>query len=186
MRVDDLAKLSGLVAPETGARLAELAGDVDPDLAIVELGSFRGKSTCYLAEGARCGRGAHVYAVEPWDLAGNPDGKHGFARIATREYFELQVASLDLADRITAIQGFSTDVAKQWRGPRVGLLFVDGSHEYSDVRADFEAWSEHLADDAVVAFDDYRTKRNPGVTRFVEELEGTWDLQTSPLAIWRR
>ena len=149
----------------------------------MEVGSFKGKSSCYLAEGARTGRGAHVYAVDPWDLPGNPAGKHGYDDAYGS--FVAQVASLGLTDRVTPIRAFSKDAAASWGGPRIGLLFIDGSHVYQDVRDDFEAWSPHLAPGAVVVFDDYDTKPNPGVRRYVEELGGTWDLSTPPLAIRR-
>ena len=36
------------------------------------------RSSAPAAEGARAGRGAHVYAIDPWDLPGNPAGKHGY------------------------------------------------------------------------------------------------------------
>lgn len=185
MRSSELAELSGLVAEDTGLRLADLAAEVDPQRAIVEVGSFRGKSASYLAEGARCGKGAHVWAVDPWDLAGNPDGKHGYARKTTRQVFTAQIAQMGLADQVTAIRGFSVDVAKVWAGPPIGLLFIDGSHEYEDVKADHEAWSAHLAAGAVVVFDDYGTRPNPGVMRYVNEIHasGTWDMSTTPLAI---
>lgn len=185
LRREQLAKLSGLITEDTGLRLAELAADVEADLAVVEVGSFRGRSTCYLAEGARCGKGARVWAIDPWDLEGNDDGKHGYARESTRMVFVRQVVEMDLGQHITPIRGFSTDVAARWSGPPIGLLFIDGSHTYEDVKADFAAWSPHLAPAAVVALDDYGTKPNPGVTRFVEETGYEWDLSRPPLAICR-
>lgn len=149
----------------------------------MQIGTFRGKSACYLAEGARCGGGAHTYAVDPWDLAGNADGKHGYARAETMRDCIRQIVAMDLGAWITVIRAFSHNVARNWVERPVGLLFIDGSHEYPDVKADYETWLPHLAPGAVVVFDDYGTKANPGVTRFVDELEGTWDLTTPPLAI---
>lgn len=182
-RWEALAELSGLITASTGTVLARLAAAVDPALAIVQIGTFRGKSACYLAEGARCGRGAHTYAIDPWDLAGNDDGKHGYAAAETMADCLRQIMAMDLGAWITAIRGFSVSVARTWSGHPVGLLFIDGSHRYEDVRDDYAAWLPHLTQDAVVVFDDYGTKPNPGVTRFVDELEGTWDLSTPPLAI---
>lgn len=170
MNLDRIDTLTGLVSPEVGRALAELAAEVPSDLAVVEVGSFKGKSTCYLAAGAKAGNGADVFAVDPWDLPGNVTGRFGFAEPSTRETFDRQIRSMRLGQRITPLQGFGVDVAGYWSGPQVGLLFIDGDHEEISVRADFDAWSAHLAPGAVVVFDDYLSPRNPGVKAAVHGL----------------
>lgn len=169
-RLAELAGLSGLISPQTGEILCTLAAEVDASHAVVEIGSFRGKSTCYLAEGCRTGKGARVWAVDPWDSTGNVDGRHGYARSETFEVFDLQVETMGLREIITPTRGFSLHVARTWNKP-IGLLFIDGSHDYGDVKADFEAWSPSVVPGSVVAFDDYDTPKNPGVKRFVDELQ---------------
>lgn len=164
------AELQGLIPNELGDVLSRLASQVPAGQAIVEIGSYKGKSTCYLAAGAAAGRAAGVWAVDPWDTAGNVTGRFGFAELATREAFEAQVEGAGFAGQITAVQGFSVDVAGAWDGPPIGLLYIDGDHSEQAVRADFNAWRRHLAPSATVAFDDLDTPRNPGVRVVVEEL----------------
>jgi predicted O-methyltransferase YrrM len=171
MNTERLATLEGLVAPDVGEALARLASVVPADEAIVELGSYKGKSTCYLAAGSKDGFGAKVFAVDPWDTPGNVTGRFGFAEPSTRERFNEQIRSMRFASRVTALQGFSADVAKQWNGPWVGLLFIDGDHAESSVRTDFEAWKPNLRDGAFVVFDDYLSPRNPGVKKAVDSLD---------------
>ena len=165
-----LDDLQGLITPEIGAVLQELAGTVPADQAIVEIGSFKGKSTAYLATGSRDGFGAPVFAVDPWDLPGNVYGKHGYSAPIVREQFEAQLRQVRLLSRVTAIRGFSTEVAASWSGPPIGLLFIDGDHEEPSVRADIDAWTPHLAATHIVAFDDIDTRRNPGVRAVVDTL----------------
>ena len=176
-----------------GLRLLDLAAEVDPAYAIVEIGAFCGKSTCYLAAGAKHGHGAHVWSFDAWDLEGNPPGwhptMHGYRTAFER--FVGQVQSCGLSDRVTATRAFSTDAAHDWSGPAVGLLFIDGSHLYADVAADFFSWSGWLAPGAVVAFDDFETPTNSGVTRLVKELRAglsrwAWSFDPPPLAIGRK
>lgn len=162
--------LSGLLAPGIGDALSSLASVVPADLAVVEIGSFRGKSTAYLAAGARDGFGAKVFAVDPWDLPGNIYGKHGFTAPEIREDFERQIRACRLWSRVTPMRSFSTDAARDWSGPKVGLLFIDGDHTERAVRADVKAWTPHLADGAVICFDDYDTKPNPGVKVVADEM----------------
>lgn len=164
------AELSGLIDAEQGAVLGRLAAEVPADQAIVEIGSFKGKSTAFLATGAKGGHGAHVYAVDPWDLPGNVYGKHGFTAPEVREAFEAQLRACRVWGQVTPIRAFSTDAARDWDGPHVGLLYIDGDHEEDAVRADVAAWTQHLADGHVIVFDDLDTKRNPGVRIVVNEL----------------
>jgi len=191
MTLDDLV---GLIPHELGVELSTLAAAVPADLAIVELGSFKGRSTAYLAMGARSA-GGHVFAVDAWDLPGNVTGRFGFADPATREAFEAQLRAVRLWSRVTPIRAFSTDAASSWpppgAGPRIGLLYVDADHSEASVRADFEAWRPHLAPGAVVAFDDYGTPRNPGVAWVVDELVRAgelvdFELRAERLAVGRR
>jgi predicted O-methyltransferase YrrM len=180
-----LNALEGLVSAAVGECLYELARDVPADQAIVEIGSYKGKSSCYLGEGARDGNGAKVHCIDPWDLAGNVNGRHGFADADTSETWKRQVASQKLSSRVTAHRAFAHDYVKRWKQP-IGLLFIDGSHEYEDVKQDFEDWSPFVVSGAPIVFDDYGT-RNHGVTRFVDAhgQRDEWDFSTPPLAIAR-
>jgi predicted O-methyltransferase YrrM len=183
MTPDDL---NGLIPNDEGDALAELAAAVPDDLAIVEVGSFRGKSTAYLASGAKSGAGAQVFAVDPWDLPGTVYGKHGYNVPKVREQFEEQLRAVKLWSRVTPIQAFSVDAAADWTGPKIGLLFIDGDHDR--VVEDLAAWSEHLADDHVVALDDIDTPRNPKVREVADFLAAngyTLEVVAERLAVLR-
>lgn len=170
------AGLSGLIPDEEGAVLAALAALVPADQAIIELGSYKGKSTCYLAAGARAGHGAVVYAIDAWNLDGNPNGRHGYAEQSTADAFDAQLAAagVKLGTEVVPVQEFTVLAGQQWAGvggPPVGMLYVDADHSYEAVWSDFWTWWPHLADDAIVAFDDWQTPKNPGVERAVRRIE---------------
>lgn len=191
-RYRKLEALDGLVTAEIGRVLLGLARQVPANQAIVEIGSYHGKSSCYLGEGSRCGLGAHVTCVDPWDLPGNPDtSQYPVDSPDARVQFAAQVASMGLQDRITAIQAFSADIASMWTGP-IGLLFIDGDHSYRAVLADFRGWSGWVVKGGVVVFDDFDPDRdNKPVTRAVRKIMrktawGDWDTRTPRLAIGRR
>jgi hypothetical protein len=181
-----LANLEGLIPNDVGLRLASLASLIPSDLAIVEIGSYKGKSTCYLASGSRIGQGARVYAIDPWDLPGNATGRFKFADPTTYSTFVEQVFQAEVEDLVTPIRAFSSSLAKIWR-QKIGLLYIDGSHTEKDVQRDWDLWSPFLAEPSVVAFDDYDTERNPGVKRVVDSLVARknrhWEFGPHPLAI---
>lgn len=184
-----LSSLEGLIPDAVGVRLAELAALVPSEQCIVEIGSYRGKSTCYLASGSRAGFHAPVFAVDPWDSPGNVTGRFSFAAERTREAFMAQVKQAGYSAIITPFRAFSRDMARHWLRP-IGLLYVDGSHTAGDVQRDWDCWSPHLAAGAAIAFDDYRTERNPGVAIVVDKLRATagmiWQEGPAPLVVgWK-
>ena len=165
--------MTGISHDSNYAILEALAREVPADEAIVELGTFEGASALALGRGARAGKGAHVWTVDPHDLAGYrtttgagrpPRRPINFSdpihRIRARG--ALKDAGL-LDEHVTMVRAFSTDAAAVWHGPKVGLLYVDGDHREGAVRRDFAAWEPHLATDAIVLFDDYDAEKFPGV-----------------------
>jgi predicted O-methyltransferase YrrM len=169
--------IRGLITDDIASELAGLAAQVPAGQAIVELGSFEGCSTTALALAAA----VEVFAVDLWDDPRNIAGKHDFTNPDHRARFNEHTAGLN----VTAIQASTVEAAERYTGPPVGLLFVDADHTFASVRADVEAWWPHLADDAVVAFDDYGTRRNPGV-KAVADTYGEILVVAGHLGILRR
>lgn len=155
--------------------LADFAAQVPADQEIVELGVFCGRTALQLAWGAEQGNGAHVTAIDPWDLPGNVYSPP-FTDAESRTWARHWVDTLGYADKITLIQGFSHEVAEHWVNPdvgygrKVGLLYVDGDHTKEGARRDIVTWAPHLAEGARIAVDDYGHPDWPGVAQAVDEL----------------
>ena len=114
---------------------------------MVEVGSFKGRSTCCLAFGCT-GTNKHVYAVDTFD--GN---SWDFAERGFLEDFRQNVSRCGLSRYVTPLVGSSNEVGKEWNKP-IDLLFIDGSHRYEDVLSDFYAFFPHVAEGGIVAFHD--------------------------------
>jgi predicted O-methyltransferase YrrM len=132
---------------------------------IVEIGSYRGRSTVALAKGSAEGHQAPIYAIEPHEpftglFGGNfgPGDRRAFYKTMLRTRSWEHVRLVNLSSEI---------VTPGWRQP-VALLWIDGDHRYDSVKRDLEAWLPHLLPDAVVVFDD--TDRG-GPRRLTQELE---------------
>jgi len=177
LELDELETLDGLISAEVGELLHNLAGVVPASNAIVELGSYKGKSTAYLARGAKIGYGAPVFAVDAWSEEVSAWRNRVLERLPSATYREF-LAQLDKAgvqDQVSAIQSLTALAADMWefhyaKDHPVGLLYIDGDHHFEAVLADFRAWRPHLAPDALVIFDDYDTETNPGVLAAVSAL----------------
>lgn len=171
-----LSELVGLIPSEVGETLARYASRVPEDQAIVEIGSYKGKSTCYLASRAK----AHVWAIDAWDLKGNVPGRFRFDHAFGE--FESQVSAMGYEDRITPVRAFGAKLA--WHGPPVGLLFVDGDHSAKAVEADVRAWLPRMAPGATIILDDLDTPRNPGVRQAALRLGYPFRVEAGRLAVW--
>lgn len=166
----------GATPDEIAFTLADFAKNVPADQEIVELGVYQARTALIMAWGASQGNGAHVTAIDAWDLPGNTYDPP-FTDEATRRQAFYNVESLGYADKIALVRDFATEVGRDYaheagmgRVRRVGLLFVDDDHSYEGAKAAIETWAPHLADGAVIAVDDYEHPDWPGVAQAVDEL----------------
>ena len=69
----------------------------------------------------------------------------------------------------------SQDVGRDWQGPGVDVVFVDGDHSPGGCREDWEVWHPHVRLGGALAFHDARLGApggtgSPGPTSVVDEL----------------
>lgn len=167
--LEKLAELDGLITEDVGRALYEYARDVPNNLTVVEIGAWKGKSTCYLAAGRAIGLGGEVYSVDSWST--DVQGWSRYHRSASYDQWHDQVQKTGYLNMVTGIQGKSVDVARTWPTSRpIGLLYIDGDHSRKAVFADYRAWRPYLAPGALVIFDDYGVSHNPGVAPAVHDL----------------
>ena len=139
---DDVA---GWLTEGQAAMLADAAAGVPPSGAIVEIGSFQGRSTIVLAAAAP---DATVVAIDPH--AGNDRGPgeiDGFAAeaAADRAAFERNLEQAGVRDRVRHVPAFSADAHAVVPGP-IDLLYVDGAHGFTPARADLHDWGARVVD----------------------------------------
>jgi predicted O-methyltransferase YrrM len=123
--------------------------------AIVEIGSYKGKSTILLALGSITAGGGPIYAIDPH----KPLPEEGYFEDTEAE-FRANLERAGVQERVVPMIMTSEEAAKIWTGP-IALLWIDGDHRYESVKKDFLLWSPHLADGAIVAMHDTIRKRGP-------------------------
>lgn len=119
---------------------------------VVEIGSWKGRSTIALASGvlARSAAGV-VIAVDPHT------GGVAHRQLGEEDTFEQFVANLERAgvsDVVDPIRDISGAARGQVPDDSVHVLFVDGSHRFEDVLTDIDTWESALRPAARVAFHD--------------------------------
>lgn len=150
---ETLNRIEGYIDREEGDRLARAAAAVPAHEAIVEIGTASGAGAAYLAAGAAQGHGARLYCVDPYEADDEERSGRVDAGQRTLEFARHRLAYLELS--ATWLRGRSLDEARVWVGPPVGLLHVDGLHDFANVRADLRAWAEHMPRGALVICHDY-------------------------------
>jgi hypothetical protein len=131
-------RIPGQIASDEARALWQLASEVPAGFQIVELGSFRGRSTLALAYGSYAGQRNRVYAVDPHaDYVGPNGGVYG-----PQDQADLyrHIVRHRLGAIICVVCLASCDAAVAWNEPSVGLLWIDGDHRYEAVKRDMEAW----------------------------------------------
>ncbi|MGP8068317.1 MAG: class I SAM-dependent methyltransferase [Candidatus Bathyarchaeia archaeon] len=138
-----------LSAPECSL-LYDLASQVSSGC-IVEVGSYRGRSTVALAKGSLANGGVPVYAIDPHDQF---IGAMGWVftpkdRIAFLE----NILRTQVAEIVHIVNLSSEVVVKGWR-EEVKLLWIDGDHRYEAVKRDLNCWTPFVSKECPVAFHD--------------------------------
>lgn len=122
---------------------------------MVEVGSYRGKSTALLAFGG--GPGCEVVAIDPHLVfdGRNVAGYNDDDRVA----LENAVRRQGLADRVTHWPVTSRQGFAKWQAERPGemvdLVFIDGDHNYEEVLFDLRSWAGILSPGGILAAHDY-------------------------------
>jgi predicted O-methyltransferase YrrM len=123
--------------------------------AIVEIGSWKGKSTVALALGAARVHKEKVYAIDPHRI----QPEEGYFEDTGAEFLA-NLSRLGLNDRVVPLMMTSAEACRGWDQP-VRLLWIDGDHRYEAAKLDFAAWEPHLVPGGILAMHDTMRKKGP-------------------------
>jgi predicted O-methyltransferase YrrM len=163
--IDVAMSVEGQVSRAEVGALIELARDTPPGTVIVEIGTFRGRSTTALALGSMLGARNRVFAVDPHEeFTGVFGGRFGPEDQAA---LYRNIVAAGVGDVVAVVSLPSEAAARSWTDRNIGLLWIDGDHRYEVVSNDYKAWSGFVLADGTVAFHD---RSAPGVAELLDEL----------------
>ncbi|WP_423147191.1 glycosyltransferase [Rubrolithibacter danxiaensis] len=135
--------------------------------AIVEVGSYQGKSTVLLGSVVKAYfPRSKVYAIDPHNGVVGAVGQLIESLSPTLENFKRNIEEAGIGEVVQLIKDFSFNVS--WGKP-ISLLFIDGLHDYPNVSRDFWHFANWVMAGGYIAFHDY-ADYYPGVKAFVNEL----------------
>jgi len=152
----------GFMPPEEGLALYRAARDGAGRGPLLEIGTYCGKSTIYLAAAAR-EAGTIVFTVD--HHRGSEEHQPGWeyhdptlvdphtGRIDTLPVMRRVLHGAGVEDDVVPVVGRSAAVAAWWTTP-VGLVFIDGGHTDEAARSDYEGWAHHVVAGGVLVIHD--------------------------------
>jgi predicted O-methyltransferase YrrM len=146
---------------------ARIVADQRPRAAL-EIGTFRGGTLFVLTRLADL-----AATVISLDLPESMFGKlFRWAQTPIFNRFTQNGQTLHVLRRDSHRQKTLSTVSKLLNGQQLDLLFIDGDHRYSGVRADFEMYSPLVRRGGIVAFHDIAVKPTPdGVAQLWNEVK---------------
>lgn len=160
--------IEGFLAPNEMRFLALMAACPTAEGEILEIGSFKGKSTVILAKAAALNGNSKIHAVDPMTApsATDPDLRGDASSFSD---FQKNITAHNVADKIEFHQTFSFELAKTWDKP-LRLLWIDGDHTYRGTKLDFDGFAPFLTDGAIVAIHDVLHEFDGGLRVFMEDV----------------
>jgi hypothetical protein len=142
--------------------LSWLAAQAMQHRSIFEIGSWKGRSTRALADNTS----GRVHAVDTWNGSAEHQGMAELQDDALFDEFKANTADLKNVV-ITRCESLREARNVTQLGPLPDMVFIDGSHDYENVKADIQAWKPLLTKDGLLCGHDYSW---PGVKQAVDEL----------------
>lgn len=160
-----MERFSGWMFPEEAKLLYKTAKEScrRSASAVVEIGSFCGRSTTILGKAVLASRRevTNIFAIDPHK------GNLSIAKSKpTWDDFNRNMETAGLTNVVVPIREKSTEV--QWSGP-ICFLLIDGLHDMASVRADYNHFFKFVEPGGCIAFHDYSNPDHPDVRRFVDE-----------------
>jgi len=132
----------------------------------VEVGSWKGRSTCFLGvEIINSGKSISLDAVDTW--LGSEE-HYGFDVLNEDGLYKEFINNIEpLKNIINPVRMKSIQASELYEDDSLEFVFIDASHKYEDVIDDLNAWYPKVKKGGVFAGHDYPTWE--GVTRAVND-----------------
>ena len=193
--INCLEKIPGALHPMEGLTLSFLSAYGPGNEPVVEVGTYLGKSTSYIALGCKIASKKGVYTIDMFPSADDwylgSDGYyhiHGSGYSLPKEYYDERstfvykggyqntldlfkdiIEKVGLEDIITPFKGTSSAFVESIQpGSKFRMIFIDADHSYEGVSQDIFSLVSFLTEDGIICFHDYE-KETPGVFKAVNE-----------------
>lgn len=158
----DINQVKGFLADDEAQALYQYALASSQQGPVLEVGSYCGKSTLYLAQAAKQNNSV-VFAVdhhrgseehqlgEEYHDADLYDDAVGL--MDSFKEFRKNMRACHVEDTVIPIVAPSSVAAKQWHTP-LAMVFIDGGHSFEAAETDYRSWAVHVKIGGILAIHD--------------------------------
>ena len=174
--LERLAQISlsipGMVTPRSGQILYALCVFQEATGDVVEIGSWQGRSTSFLARAVLDSDNGRFFAID--HFKGNV-GKEASYVVGKQDLSDLKhnfmsnMKSLNLESSVNLLDMTTIEAAREFTQGQIRFLFIDGNHTYEGVSKDIELFFPLLSSSAIIVFDDF-SNAFPGLLKAVGEM----------------
>ena len=158
----DIDLVKGFLDPDEGEALFRCASEVAELGPVLEVGSYCGKSTVYLAAACKA-QGVSLYAVDhhrgseehqPGEEYHDESlfDEHAGLMDSFRE-FRQTIRAAELEDTVVPVVSSSKVAAHNWATP-LSMVFIDGGHSLEAAMTDYRSWVGHIVKGGLLAIHD--------------------------------
>ena len=171
LKMDEFKNIKGFLAHEEGLLLYRLTKEYCLNGVAVEIGSYCGKSACYIGQACKENNtqlvtidhhrgseeqqlGQEYFDPEEFDYKNN--------RVDTLPTLLKNISNHNLDNFVKALVSDSVSAAKNLED-NLDLVFIDGSHTFESARLDYASWKGKIRKGGILAIHDiYDTEADGG------------------------
>ncbi|MFH1615456.1 MAG: class I SAM-dependent methyltransferase [Planctomycetota bacterium] len=168
--INNLLAVEGHTTPRQCAVLFYFACSLPAPGRIVEIGSFKGKSTVWMAQALKLQKSTDkIVAIDPHLNTGDRNIVPQYFEESSYETFLGNVSKTGLTQWVQPVKETSRQASEIWNGP-IKLIFIDGAHRYEDVLTDLTLWEPFVRKNGIIVLHDTKPGNNfPGIRRAMNE-----------------
>ena len=165
INLQNYLNIEGWLTPNEANGLFEVSSMLPKESIVLEIGSWKGKSTWCIAQGLKKGI---INCIDPFNAAGEEGSKEIYEKTKGNsslfEQFQNNMKGISPKVKIITHKGYSSQFVNKIEN--IDFLFIDGDHSIEGCKFDFENYGTNLKIGGYLAFHDYYEGRN--------ELGPTW------------
>ena len=162
--------VKGFLAHEEGILLYEMAKKYCTKSFAVEIGSYCGKSACYIGQACKT-KGTHLITID--HHRGSEEQQFGEEYFDSEEYdyknnrvdtlptLLRNISKFELDEHIRVVVDNSESASKKIKG-EIDFLFIDGSHTFASARNDYESWKNKIRAGGILTIHDIYDSEEEG------------------------
>ena len=168
--LDGYLKIEGWLTPYEAIGLYRIAAKLSRNASVVEIGSWKGKSTWCIAKGLKKGT---INCIDPFNAAGDQGSKELYKTLKGENdlltQFKENLKNVSSSVKINILKGYSSEFTGSVKN--IDLLFIDGDHSIEGCKFDYENFHEEIKPNGFLAFHDYfPDRKDSGPTWVIENL----------------